>query len=219
MTDQPSLQDLLNQIKTAQKVDIGDPRMAALGLAKSTFTQSGSAVTGLTFYDLEIGAKFLYPVLTPLRNSIPRVTGKGGIQANWAAVTGINSSGIRIGVSVGNRGGVQAVTTQNYNAAYKGIGLESNVDFEAQYAGMNFDDIRAIAVKTGLEATMIGEEQTILGGNTSAVAMPNIATPVLSTSTAGGALAAATVFSVIVVPLTLDGLINGTIVNGIQGQI
>src|SRR5213076_229072 len=68
----------------------GDPRMSE-ELAKSTFTQSGSATTGLTFYDLEAGAKFLYPVLTPLRNEIPRVSGKGGIQANWKAVTGINT--------------------------------------------------------------------------------------------------------------------------------
>src|SRR5438270_10206585 len=65
-------------------------------LIKSTFSQSGSATTGLTFYDLEAGAKMLYPVLTPLRNEIPRVSGRGGIQANWKAVTGINTSGIRV---------------------------------------------------------------------------------------------------------------------------
>ena len=134
-------------------------------LAKSTFAQSGSATTGLTFYDLEAGAKFLYPVLTPLRNEIPRVSGKGGIQANWKAVTGINTSGIRIGVSGGNRGAVMAVTVADYAAAYKGIGIEDNVDFEAQYAGQGFEDIRAIAAKVGLEALMLGEELLILGGD------------------------------------------------------
>jgi len=41
-------------------------------------------VSGLTYYDLELGAKFLYPVLTPLRNMIPRVSGKGGIQRRGA---------------------------------------------------------------------------------------------------------------------------------------
>jgi hypothetical protein len=135
-------------------------------LAKATFSQSGTATSGLTYYDLELGAKFLYPVLTPLRNEIPRVSGKGGIQANWRAVTGVNTTGLRIGVSGGNRGGVQAVTTADYTAAYKGIGIETSVDFEAQYAGAGFDDVKAIGAKTGLEACMLGEEILLLGGDT-----------------------------------------------------
>jgi hypothetical protein len=94
------------------------------------------------------------------------VSGKGGVQANWRAVTGVNTTGLRIGVSGGNRGGVQAVSTQDYTAAHKGIGVETSVDFEAQYAGMGFDDVRAIGAKTGLEACMLGEELLILGGNT-----------------------------------------------------
>ena len=85
------------------------------------------ATSGLTYYDLETRAKFLYPLLTPLRNEIARVSGKGGIQANWRAVTGINTTGLRIGVSGGNRGGVQAVSTQDYSAAYKGIGIETSL--------------------------------------------------------------------------------------------
>jgi hypothetical protein len=134
-------------------------------LIKSTFSQSGSATTGLTFYDLEAGAKMLYPILTPLRNEIPRVSGRGGIQANWKAVTGINTSGIRVGVSGGNRGAVMAVSVADYAAAYKGIGIEDNVDFEAQYAGQGFEDIRALAAKVGLQALMLAEEILILGGN------------------------------------------------------
>ncbi|MGD0026010.1 MAG: hypothetical protein ABSC37_15575, partial [Xanthobacteraceae bacterium] len=39
----------------------GDP------LAKSTFSESSSPTSGLTYYDLETGAKFVYPLLTPLR--------------------------------------------------------------------------------------------------------------------------------------------------------
>lgn len=185
-------------------------------LAKATFSQSGSATSGLTYYDLELGAKFLYPVLTPLRNEIPRVSGKGGIQANWRAVTGVNTTGLRIGVSGGNRGAVQAVSTQDYNAAYKGIGLETSVDFEAQYAGMGFDDVRAIASKTGLEATMLGEEILLLGGNTS-VQLGQGGTPVLGAGTAG-ALSDSTV-SVIVVPLSLDAVVNGSVTGGVQGSI
>lgn len=195
---------------------IADPRLPE-GLAKSTFSQSGSAVSGLTYYDLELGAKFLYPVLTPLRNEIPRVSGKGGIQANWRAITAINSSGVRIGVSGGNRGGVQAVQTADYTAAYKGIGIESNVDFEAQYAGQGFDDVRAIAAKTGLEALMLGEELLLLGGNGS-LALGTTPQPTAAALTSGGALGNGT-YSIICVALTLEGYVNSSVAGGIPGAI
>ena len=104
-------------------------------LAKaSTFAQPGSAVSGINQYDLEQGAKKLYPVLTPLRNELPRVSGKGGIQANWRGITAINTQSVMAGVSGGNRGGVIAVGTTDYTAVYRGLGLEANVDFEAEYA-------------------------------------------------------------------------------------
>jgi hypothetical protein len=191
----------------------GDPLM------KSTFSESSSPTSGLTYYDLETGAKFVYPLLTPLRNEVPSVSGKGGVQANWRAVTGINTIGLRIGVSGGNRGGVQAVSTQDYSAAYKGIGIETSVDFEAQYAGMGFDDIRAIGAKIGLEACMLGEELLILGGNTS-VPLGTTPTPSLVPSTSGGSLtAAASPYSVICVALSLDAIVNGSVTGGIQGAI
>lgn len=186
-------------------------------LVKSTFSQSGSATTGLTYYDLEAGAKFLYPVLTPLRNEIPRVSGKGGIQANWKAVTGVNTSGIRIGVSGGNRGAVMAVSTADYAAAYKGIGIEDNVDFEAQYAGQGFEDIRALAAKVGLQALMIGEELLLLGGN-GTLALGITPTPSTTASTTGGTMTATTK-SVICVALTLEGYVNASVTAGIPTSI
>lgn len=186
-------------------------------LAKATFSQAGSATSGLTYYDLELGAKFLYPVLTPLRNETPRVSGKGGIQANWRAVTGVNTTGLRIGVSGGNRGAVQAVSTADYTAAYKGIGIETSVDFEAQYAGAGFDDIKAIGAKTGLEACMLGEEILLLGGDTS-VALGTTPTPTLGALTTGGGLSDGT-YSVICAALTLDAVVNGSVAGGVQGSI
>ncbi len=215
MTAQQNALELNQAIRKAQTAPLFDPRFASL--EKSTFSQSASATSGLTYYDLETGAKLLYPVLTPLRNSIPRVSGKGGVQAAWRAITAINSSGLRVGVSGGNRGGVAAMTTKDYIATYKGIGIETNVDFEAQYAGQNFDDIRALAAQTGLEALMIGEEALILGGNTS-LSLGATNTPTLVASNSGGALATGTL-SVICVALTLDGLINSTVASGVQASI
>lgn len=208
------VEGFLSAVRTAQTTKDFVPEF----MQKSTFSQSASATSGLTYYDLELGAKFVYPVLTPLRNEITRVPGKGGIQAAWRAVTGINTTGIRVGVSPGNRGAVQSVSTQDYTAAYKGLGLETSVDFEAEYAGRTFDDIRAIAAKTGLEATMIGEEITILGGNTS-MQLGTTPTPSLTSATTGGSLSTGTTYSVICVALAFDAVVNGSISAGIQGSI
>lgn len=209
-----SLEVLHKALQDAAK--IADPRLPE-ALAKSTFAQSGSATSGLTFYDLEAGAKFLYPVLTPLRNEIPRVSGKGGIQANWRAVTGINTTNIRVGVSGGNRNAVMAVSTADYTAAYKGIGIEDNVDFEAQYAGQGFDDIRAIAAKVGLEALMLGEEVLLLGGN-GTLALGTTPTPSLDQNATGGGLSDGTYY-VVCVALTLEGMLNASVAGGVPAQI
>lgn len=204
-------QDVLQNLKIAQRTPMGD-------LSKSTFGQSQSSTSGLTSYDLELGAKFLYPVLTPLRNIIPRVSGRGGIQANWRAVTAINTQGLRLGVSNANRGGVLAVATQDYSAQYKGIGVETSVDFEAQYAGQGFEDVRAVAAKTGLEALMLGEEAMIVGGNSS-LPLGTTPTPTLSDVGTGGTLTANSAISVVCVALTHDGMMNASVAGGIQSQI
>lgn len=218
MTIHSDVQDVLDRLKAAQRRPLGDPRFRDVAaMTKSTFGQTTTATSGLTFFDLELGSKFLYPVLTPLRNMIPRVSGKGGVQAAWRAITAINTTGLRFGVSSANRGGVMAVATQDYTATYKGIGVETSVDFEAQYAGQEFDDIRAIAAKTGLEALMLGEEAMILGGNTS-VSLGTTPTPTLSGSTSGGELPAQ-VWSVICTALTVDGIMNGSVTGGVQGSI
>lgn len=181
-------------------------------LAKA-FTQSGSATTGLTAYDLEAPAKNLYPVLTPLRNIIPRVSGAGGIQANWKAVTAINSTRVGIGVAEGARGGVISTATADYNAAYKGIGLEDSVTFEAQYAGQNYEDIKARAALGLLQSVMIGEEGVLLGGNNS-LALGTPTAPTLATSSSGGTIGAITL-SVIVVALTLEGFLGASVAGGV----
>lgn len=218
MNAQEMIQQSLDLIKSAQsKPD--------LALAKS-FTQSASATSGLTYYDLEVGAKMLYPVLTPLRNMIPRVSGRGGIQANWRAVTAINVGALSAGVSQGNRGGVVAHTTQDYIAAYRGIGLEDYVTFEADYAAENFDDVKAIATRTLLESVMIQEELIMLGGNSTQIALgANPAAPTLAAQASPAGTFGAGTYSVIYYWLTFEGYnnalanLNGSGLPQVQGLI
>lgn len=202
-------QETLDLLKAAQQAPNAE-------LAKA-WIQSGSATTGITAYDLEAPAKKLYPVITPLRNRIPRVSGRGGIQANWKAITGINTSKVGAGVSQGNRGGVISTTTVDKNAVYRGIGLEDYVTFEADYSAEGFDNVKALAVEGLLRSVMIQEEILTLGGNSS-IALGTTPTPTTSTSTSGGSLAAAT-YNVICVAMTLEAYLRYSVSGGLEGQV
>jgi len=182
-----------------------------------SFVQPGSATTGLQAYNLEAPSKKLYPILTPLRNSIPRVGGGFAIQANWKAINNINVSNVRAGVSEGQRGGVINYAMTENMAAFRGYGLENNVTFEANYASKNFEDVKALAVQQTLEALMVQEERLILGGNTS-VSMGTTPTPSATGSTTGGTLANGS-YSLICVALGLQAYLDTVGVNnGSTGQ-
>jgi hypothetical protein len=182
-----------------------------------SFVQPGSATTGLQAYNLEAPSKKLFPILTPLRNSIARIGGGYAIQANWKAITNINVNNVRAGVGEGKRGGVITHAQSEYFAAFRGFGLENFVTFEGNYASKNYEDVKALAVEQTLQSTMVQEERLILGGNTS-VALGTTPTPTLATATTGGTLAAAT-WSVICVALSLQAYLDVVGVNnGAIGQ-
>ena len=210
MNKQELTAQVIALIKSAQLNPADEPLLKA-------WLQPGTATTGIASYDLEAPAKMLFPVLTPLRNRIPRVSGKGGIQANWRAITGINVNQLSAGVGQGNRGGVVASSTQDYTAAYRGIGLEDYVTFEADYASEYFQDLKATAVDNLLKGMMIGEEKFLLGGNTSLQLGQAIIASAAASNTSG-ALPDAT-YSVICVPLSAEATWTmGGFNNGFTGQ-
>ena len=188
-------EETIQLVKAAQGVPMSDD------LTKN-FTQPGSATTGLQAYNLEAPSKKLVPVLTPLRNMIPRRGGGFAIQANWKAITGINTAAMRAGVAEGKRGGQITHSLSEYFAAFRGIGLEKSVTFEAGYAGLGYEDLKAQSVLQSLQATMIAEDLILLGGNTS-TALGTTPTPTTSTATTGGTVTAAT-YNVICVALGLQ---------------
>lgn len=203
-------QEALDAIKTSQSSPLPDD------IAKF-FTQPGSATTGLQAYDLEIPSKKLVPVLTPLRNMIPRSTDGFGTQANWKAVTAINAANQRAGVSEGNRGGVITQTTAEYLAAYRAWGLENYVTFEADFSSKGFEDLKAMAVSQLLNALMIQEERLDLGGNGS-VALGTTPTPTAANSGTGGTIAAGT-YDVICIALGPQAYLDAVGANnGAVGQ-
>lgn len=187
-------------------------------LAKA-WVQGTNAVSGITAYDLEAPSKKLYPVITPLRNSIPRVKATGGIQANWRAVTGVNTTKVRPGVSDGNRGGVITTTTADYTAVYKELGLEDYVTFAADLDSEGFEDKKALAVEGLLRSMMIAEEQMILGGNRT-FALGTTSNATSTSANAGGNLPNAISYGVAVMALGFDGYMLSSLTAGVpQTQV
>ena len=196
----------LQAVKDCWKTPIDDV------LAKS-FTTG----TGLVAYDLQPKALTLYPVITPIRNRIPRIGPHGGTATNWKAITGINTAHMALGISEGNRGGIPATSTRNYMATYKSFGMEDNVTFEADYAAQGFDDVKALAIEGLLRAVMIGEEELIIGGNTS-LQLGVTPTPTLIASGSGSSLAAAAL-TVQVAALSPRGYATASVAGGVPSTV
>lgn len=177
--------------------------------------------SGLVAYNLEAPAKNVYPVLTPLRNRIPRKTkGSGaGTAAHWKEVSGIKAGGIPSmpWVPEGKRAPRMSVTTADRTASYRTIGVEADVTFEAQSAGQGFEDVLASSGARLLQQSMILEEGAILGGNAT-VQLGTPAAPTVVNAGTGGTIAAGT-YNVKVVALTLEGYLAATPADGVMRQV
>lgn len=205
-------QDTIDQIRKATLADAAQPW--TLNKATTTGIQQS---TGLVWYDLQAPAKNLFPVITPIRNKIPRRSGNGGTATNWKAVTAINAGNLQPFVPEGVRQGIVQTTEVDYAASYKGLGLEDFVTMEANYAAVNLEDIRATTAQRLLYASMIQEELAFLGANNS-VALGTPTAPTTATATTGGTIAAAT-YNVIVVALTLQGYGVSSVAGGVATSV
>lgn len=178
-------------------------------LAKATTTQGFSSTTAIEGYNLEAPSKSLFPVLSPLRNRIPRVTSKGGSAVHWKAITAINAAKLKAAVAEGVRNAVVSTTTEDKLQAYKSFGLDDSVTFEAQINARGFQDVRATSQANLLSAVMIEEEKLILGGNVTDIGKPASITAADTAADGSGSLTAATTYYYGVSALTLYGYLNG----------
>lgn len=191
-------------------------------LNKQTLHKDYTTANNLAPYSLQAPAKNIYPVITPLRNSLPRVDGTAGAQgggtglaAHWKVVSAIIGSGVKSmpWVPQGQRSATQNVTTSDQMATYVTLGEEDNATFEAWSAAQGFEDIAATMRLRLLQGVMIKEEVALLGGNkTMLLGTGN--TPTVTAVTGAGSIAAAT-YSVKVVPLTLEGWLAASLSGGV----
>ncbi|MGD1038075.1 MAG: hypothetical protein ABR878_13040, partial [Roseiarcus sp.] len=197
-------------------MNIAQTTQETLGLMKDSLAKSVTIATGLTAYDLQAPAKNLYPVITPLRNSLPRVARLNpGDAARWRTITSITGSGYdAMGwVPEGQRTASMSYAAQLQVAPYLTLGEEDTVTFEAEAAAQGYEDIDSTATLRLLQKTMRKEETALLGGNAS-LALGAPGAPTLSASGTGATLPAAT-YSVIVVALTFEGYRNSTLGAGV----
>ena len=75
-------------------MNIAQTTQETLGLMKESLAKTVTVSTGLNAYDLQAPAKNLYPTITPLRNSMPRVARLNpGDAARWRTISSITGSG------------------------------------------------------------------------------------------------------------------------------
>lgn len=201
----------MNDVITGQTLqDIKKLQGEVLNIRKAAGTTITTA-TGLAAFDLQAPAKNLYPVNTPIRNMVPRITGGVGTATNWKQISAIIGSGYdAMGwVPEGQRAGAMSITSAPKSASYVTIGEEEAVTFEAVNAAQTFEDIASTSVVRLLQKAMLKEENAILGGNNNAVALGVPTTPVTSASGSGATLPTLT-YDVAVVALTYEGWLNRT---------
>jgi hypothetical protein len=187
-------------------MSLGATTQETLDLMKASLAKNVTISTGLSAYDLQAPAKNLFPIITPLRNAIPRVgRANPGDAARWRTISSLTGSGFdSMGwVPEGQRSASMSYVATPMVAPYVTLGEEDTVTFEAEAAAQGFDDVNSTATLRLLQKTMRKEESALLGGNVS-VALGAPSAPTLSAAGTGATLPAAT-YSVIVVALTFEG--------------
>lgn len=185
--------------------------------------------TNLLWYDLRPVVQMLYPYreLIPRISRLPRVAADGGNAFHWKRITGININGASSGVSEGNRGARIAIAEQDLTAAYKTLGFESSVTFEARLGAKNLSpEALGISVQSALRSLMIDEEKILINGNAT-ISLGQTPTPTLvagAVTGLTGTFSGGTVF-VVCVALTGMGYLgyspysSATNTGGVLGQV
>lgn len=166
---------------------------------------------GFNFFDLRGPAYFIFPLLTPLIQSIPKegkVNAGVGIAANWKATKNPNSLNTYVGLQEGQRNAIATPDEFNYLATYKELGQEGLVTFTAQFAGEGYTDNMADEHFRNLARVRLGEEQMTLCGNAGPSSIASVTTGnlgySLGTPTVAGSLSGT------VIPTPTSTLATGT---------
>lgn len=188
--------------------------------AKAEASKLGKAITsasGFDPYDLRAPSRHLVPWLSPLRESIPRVSRPGaGKTAHWKSIIANSNSYVRGGagaspwVNEGQRAPQISLTTLAVSQNYVTIGKDGSVTYEAESSSEGFEEALATGHFFVMETLFVAEEDSIVGGNNS-LKLGTCATPT-GTTTGSGSFTGT--FYAKVVELTYEGYRNYVLDNG-----
>lgn len=198
----------MNKDITQETIDLAKEAFGqGQALAKDNTTQGYNQNTGLIGYSLEAPSKKLFPVLTPFRNTLPRVKPKVASNiAHWKAIMGINTTNQRASTGFGYAGNLISTRTKDFAAAYQTISLGDSVQLDAEKMSQGFENIRATASVNLLYALMMQEEIMLLGGQNFTLGTPTA--PTITVSNVGGSIGAVNV-AIAVAARTMQGYFDG----------
>ena len=172
------------------------------GSLKKAITTS----TGLTGINLQAPAMQLVPLMSPLRQMIPRVTRAGATASQYKRITSLSSP--KPTTTESAAGATFATVVDNPSVTYRVLGVQGQVTREAVAASEGFDPALAKETANALLLYMKLEEQYILGGNRTALADPGA--PTVAGVSTGGSIGAGT-YTVRIFALTLPAANRVTI--------
>lgn len=139
--------------------------------------RKGLSVAGdvnLIGINLEAPAKQLVPLMSPFRQSIPRVTNPGSDSTSWRAITALSMpKGTTTESAAAN---LFTTTTVPRSVTYKHIGLRGRVTRAMVAATEGFNPALAKETSNTLLNAMRIEDMYLLGGNVTALATPGAPT-------------------------------------------
>ena len=142
--------------------------------------------TGIFGIDLT-GLISLVPVVTPLRNSLPRVTPDMGANfTQWRALLNVNASQPNAAVALDFAGARVQYSEVNVQTNYTAMELVTTVTRDAVMEARSYADALAIGTMQNLNQVLISEDINLLNGL--AYALPTIGTVTLTASATGGTL-------------------------------
>lgn len=175
--------------------DISNDTVSLVRNAQADITRSGTNLsTGFIGYDLKTPAAMLIPFMTPLLNMTPRQMGVGVDAHHWKAVTDFfGGSGPQSVIGAVDDGGVPQFVSrsvQNMSNVFQTIGLQDSLTFQAEWRSRQLEgDLRALLTSQLLYALKLVEENWLVNMSDYLWTPPPV---LLSASTSGGSLAAAT---------------------------
>jgi hypothetical protein len=213
-------------LRKALSEPVAAPKDFLEKIRKDNLTSAITTTTNLVPYSLEAPALELWPVVTPIRNMIPRRT-IGGTGHHWKRINKIDTvasygfvaepTDTTANTNAG-RAGFMTLNEQDASIVFKAFGLDNYVTFMARYggnttinSGENFqpDEVARLAT---LQALMMREEKAIIGANS--IAFGNVTgitkTNVTQSATGIGSLTAGTAYYFQISALSFLGFLNGS---------